>query len=113
MILAPFMEKDRLVGIFGHDMLDDASQIDGFRELLGLKVHKPWECVGEILESGAAFNAIAGRDEWANTAVIKSLAGEMSGGDDELLAAFNAALTPDNADNIPARFKGAFDNEVK
>ncbi len=109
LVLAPFMDKARLVKIFGHDMLDDASQIDGFRELLGLKGHKPWECVGEILESGAAFNAIAKRDEWANTAVIKSLVGEMSGGDDQLTTAFNSALTPENADSIPARFKGAFD----
>ena len=110
LVLAPFMDKARLVSIFGHDMLDDASQIDGFRELLGLKGHKPWECVGEILESGAAFNAIAGRDEWAGTAVIKSLANEMRAGGDELTSAFKAALKPDPATNIPARFKGAFDD---
>ena len=110
LVLAPFMDKERLLNIFGNDMLDDASQIDGFRELLGLKGHKPWECVGEILESGAAFNAIADRDEWANTAVIKSLAGEMRAGGDELTSAFKAALKPDPATNIPARFKGAFDD---
>ena len=114
--LAPFMDKARLVNIFGKDMLDDASQIDGFRELLGLKGHKPWECVGEILESGAAFNAIVARDEWAETAVVKSLAGEMQAGVDELEAAFNAALKPSPTSNIPtnipARFKGAFNDWV-
>ncbi|MDH5489842.1 MAG: hypothetical protein OEX17_07940, partial [Rhodospirillaceae bacterium] len=112
LVLAPFMEKRRLIKIFGKDMLDDASQIDGFRELLGLKGHKPWECVGEILESGAAFNAIAAKPEWAETAVIKAISPEMAGGEEKLGKAFDGALTPDKTDNIPARFKGAFNDAI-
>ncbi|MDH5188412.1 MAG: hypothetical protein OEW37_05580 [Rhodospirillaceae bacterium] len=112
LVLAPFMDKERLVNIFSHDMLDDASQIDGFRELLGLKGHKPWECVGEILESGAAFNAIATKPEWADTTIIKALSAEMAAGADELNKAFVAMLTPDNTKNIPPRFKGAFDETI-
>ena len=112
LVLAPFMEKRRLIKIFGKDMLDDASQIDGFRELLGLKGHKPWECVGEILESGAAFNSIAAKPEWAETAVIKAISPEMAGGEEKLGKAFDGALTPDKTDNIPARFKGAFNDAI-
>lgn len=112
LVLAPFMEKARLVKIFGHDMLDDKSQTDGFRELLGLQGHKPWECVGEILESASAFNAIATKPEWAETSVIKALRGEMAAGSDELEKSFSAMLTPDVSENIPTRFRGAFDNAI-
>lgn len=110
LILAPFMDKLRLLEIFGSNMLNDASQLSGFRELLGLEGHKPWECVGEILESAAAFNAIAEKEEWAEATVIKALKDELSAGTIELEKAFNTALTPDAADNIPAKFRGAFND---
>src|SRR5690606_36428296 len=50
LIFAPFIAKDRLLGIFGKDLLDDAANEISFRELAGLTGQKPWECVGEILE---------------------------------------------------------------
>jgi UDP-N-acetylmuramoylalanine--D-glutamate ligase len=53
--LAPFIEKERMIFIFGINLLNDEDQIDGFDELMGIKGHKPFECVGEYEESIAAF----------------------------------------------------------
>ena len=50
--MAPFMPRERVVGIFGGDLLADPEQIPGYRELLGVDGHKPFECVGEVEESG-------------------------------------------------------------
>lgn len=75
--LAPFMEKNHLVSVFGRNMLDDSSQTDGFRELLGLSAFKPFECVGEIEESALSFLMLYGREEWKNDAVIAGLAEEV------------------------------------
>jgi UDP-N-acetyl-alpha-D-muramoyl-L-alanyl-L-glutamate epimerase len=45
-ILSPFMERDRLVEIFGKDLLADENLKSLFAELTGEKDIKPFECVG-------------------------------------------------------------------
>jgi len=74
LILANAMEKERIVSILGKNMLDDPSQITGYEELMGLSGHKPWECVGEIAESGAALLRLAERDDWKDAAIVRALA---------------------------------------
>jgi hypothetical protein len=83
--LAPFLEPERLVPIFGVDMLDDPAQYDGFADLAGLRDHKPFECVGEEAESLVAMRLIAdgidregrpGRDVWADHVVVRRLRDE-------------------------------------
>jgi hypothetical protein len=71
--LAPFVGKSELVEIFGHDLLDDQTQRDGFAELCGLKQHKPFECVGEIAESAAVMSYLGGRPDWRQDAVVRQL----------------------------------------
>jgi hypothetical protein len=68
--LAPFMPKPRLVGIFGRNLLDDASQAGGFDALLEFQDHKPFECVGEGQESRTAMAALASRPEWKEDALV-------------------------------------------
>lgn len=72
--LAPFMEKEKLIRIFGRNLLDDSSQERGYEELLGLSAFKPFECVGEIEESVLAFLLAADDSVWHDDAVIKALA---------------------------------------
>ncbi len=50
LILSPFLSREELVRIFGHDMLNDAEMLPTFRELVGMSEHKPFECVGSINE---------------------------------------------------------------
>ncbi|MGB3414561.1 MAG: UDP-N-acetylmuramoyl-L-alanine--D-glutamate ligase, partial [Microbacteriaceae bacterium] len=71
-----FMSRDRLVGIIGKNMFEDAGQLSGFRELIGLDEHKPWECVGEEAESVVAITLAAHNPEWAESAVIQALIAE-------------------------------------
>lgn len=68
--LAPFMPKPRLVGIFGRNLLDDASQAGGFDALLEFQDHKPFECVGEGKESRAAMALLGERPEWREDALV-------------------------------------------
>ena len=62
LVLAPWMERERLVRIFGRDLLADPAQADGFAELAGRGAHKPFECVGEKAESAAAMRLLSGGD---------------------------------------------------
>ena len=73
LIFAPVMDKARLLGIFGKDLLDDPHHEGSYRELTGLAGQKPWECVGEILEAAACLYALTKRPDWAETAIVSSL----------------------------------------
>ena len=73
LILAPVMDKDRLLSIFGQNLLDKPEHEDPYRELTGLAGQKPWECVGEIEEAAACLYALSGRPEWEHTAIVAAL----------------------------------------
>jgi hypothetical protein len=62
LVLAPWMEPERLERIFGRNLLADPAQAGGFAELTGGGTHKPFECVGEVAESAAAMRLLAGGD---------------------------------------------------
>ncbi|GAA4683407.1 hypothetical protein [Phytohabitans rumicis] len=87
--LAPFMPRARLVGIFGADLLADPTQIPGYKELLGLDGHKPFECVGEVEESLVALSLLRDGAEWAGAPVVSELAAAVPG------AAWTAAASSD------------------
>lgn len=54
-ILGPFIDRDKLIGIFGKDMLDDHLLKSIFDELAGISDVKPFECVGTPDEVMAAL----------------------------------------------------------
>jgi hypothetical protein len=71
--LAPFAGVKRMERIFGANLLDDESQLPGYRALLGIGSVKPFECVGEIEESQAAVAWLAEHAPWRETAVVREL----------------------------------------
>ncbi|MFI7435438.1 hypothetical protein [Micromonospora haikouensis] len=71
--MAPFMPRERVVRIFGGDLLADESQLPGYRELLGVDGHKPFECVGEVEESVVALGLLAEQEQWRAAPVVRAL----------------------------------------
>ncbi len=76
--LAPFMAKEKLVKIFGQNLLNDPAQRGGFAELCGLEAFKPFECVGEVDESALLLKKLSEMPEWQEDAVVKELAPRLS-----------------------------------
>jgi len=72
LILAPFFEKDKLVKIFGENLLDNERQYEGYAELTGFLGHKPFECVGEIEESITAFDLLSNTD-FCDDLIVKKI----------------------------------------
>ena len=62
-ILSPFLSKEKLVAIFGKDLMADASLRPIFEELNGTAAVKPFECVGTVEEVRACMEAVEGRRE--------------------------------------------------
>lgn len=71
--MAPFMPRERVVRIFGGDLLADPAQVPGYRELLGVDGHKPFECVGEVEESVVALSLLAEQEQWRDAPVVRAL----------------------------------------
>ena len=106
--LAPFMDRDRLIEVFGANLLDDSSQLAGFEELLGLRNIKPFECVGEIGESRAAMRHLLTDSDWRNDCVISTCGGMLAflPTEGELLDDW---MKPAAEHHIPEQFSAAVD----
>lgn len=108
LILAPFMEKDRLVNVFGRNPLNEVEQTRGFEELLGLAAFKPFECVGEIKESVWAFSTLSSRPEWENDAVVRALRDSVLTRYGDCVKDFEKEIFTFSADNcIPKGYEDA------
>jgi UDP-N-acetyl-alpha-D-muramoyl-L-alanyl-L-glutamate epimerase len=97
--LATAMEQERLVDIFGKNMLEDESQVEGFAALCGLHAMKPWECVGTVGEAAGAIGRLSRMEAWKDAAVVTALWGE--------------AMTIENVDGFPADFLKALTNALR
>jgi len=75
--LAPFSEPEHMREIFGRAMLDEEEQFEGFALLSATGGHKPFECVGEELESLAAMRLLARDPRWRERPVVRRLAAEV------------------------------------
>jgi len=109
LVLATAMSPDRIAGIFGGNILDDEKQLPGYRELVGLVGHKPWDCVGEIAESRAALLWLASKPEWRESAIVKALAADVRAVTANADADRAALLTPSPDHHMPARFERMLD----
>ena len=54
-LLSAFIQKASLLAIFGKDLYSDKYLLDTYRELLGIKNFKPFQCVGTPEEVKVAF----------------------------------------------------------
>ena len=103
LIFAPFMAKDRLLSIFGKNLLDIAANEGSFRELAGLAGQKPWECVGEILEAAACLYTLTRHADWHEDAVVRAVKADLLAqyGEPKLQLAMAECLTDSHDHHIP------------
>ena len=103
LIFAPFMPKDRLLSIFGKNLLDEPANEGSFRELAGLAGQKPWECVGEILEAAACLYTLTRHSDWHQAAVVRAVKADLFSqyGEPALQIAMAECLTDSHDHHIP------------
>ena len=59
-ILSPFLSHERLIAIFGKDLMADENLRPIYEELNGTAAVKPFECVGTVEEVRACMEAVGG-----------------------------------------------------
>ncbi|MFE9690759.1 hypothetical protein [Micromonospora sp. NPDC005806] len=104
--MAPFMSRERITHIFGGDLLADTTQIPGYRELLGVDGHKPFECVGEVEESVVALSLLAQQEQWRAAPVVRALV-EALPDTAWTAAATSDVFTPGGPNYVPAPYAKA------
>lgn len=102
--LAPFMRREALARIFGHDLLDDTAQQSGFDALIGWHAEKPFECVGEIEESLVAFVLLAEQHEWRDAVVVKRIAADVLPTASPTSGDIERVLAPVDAHQVPPHY---------
>jgi len=107
--LAPFMPKPRLLAIFGSNLLDDIVLAPAFDALMEYRDHKPFECVGEGIESRAAMAALASRAEWREDAVVARFIDEIAPQLDLAELTLAPLLAAQGEHRIPARLQASID----
>ncbi len=110
LMMATAMPPERLTGVFGANLLDMPEQLGGYEELTALDgAHKPWDCVGEFLESRAALMRIADHPDWRDTAIVRALVPRIAATPPDAAAAYDDFLTPQWQGRVPAQFRKALD----
>jgi UDP-N-acetyl-alpha-D-muramoyl-L-alanyl-L-glutamate epimerase len=104
LILAPFLDRHALAGIFhGREPLDspDPAIVARFEALTGLSAEaKPWECVGDVTESQAAALLAAARPDRDGNATLTLLSDRLHGVNPDV----DALLRPIGTHFIPRRY---------
>jgi hypothetical protein len=77
LLLSPFMPATVLTRMFADNLLDNPKHLEGYRALLGLHDHRPFECVGEQAESMVALSWVAQQSDWRDASVVRSLREEI------------------------------------
>jgi hypothetical protein len=108
LILAPAMDKQRLLKIFGGNLLDRPENQRSFRELTGLAGQKPWECVGEILEAAACLHRLSTHPAWAEDAIVSALSPDLltQYGKPALESAYADLMAPGHEHHLPPALAG-------
>jgi len=70
-LLAGFISKEELLGIFGKNLFEKRSLLKTFKELLGLENFKPFECVGTPEEMRMALDRVSKKGEFSKTPLME------------------------------------------
>jgi len=105
LVLAPFMAKNELIALFGANLLDDMEQRRGFDQLSGVSGFKPFECVGEIEESAAAFILLTQHSQWRNDCLVRRFKTKILPGLDNPERMVKTALEFSSYHQLPYRYE--------
>ena len=83
------------------------TNLEKYKELLGLEGYKPFECVGEFEESQAALYLINDSPDWADTPVIKNLINGVNQNKIDLRKSYDKAIEMKQSHWMPQHYKNA------
>lgn len=104
-LMAPRLGRTEVEAIFGSNLLAAEDNRAGFEDILGLGVHKPFECVGEYYEAAESLVSVLDDDEWRGVSLVE----EFRNRRDELVAVATDTDSGLDLDYVPARYAAALE----
>ena len=105
-LMAPRLGRAEVEAIFGHDLFDDNDNRAGFADIVGLGVHKPFECVGEYYEAAESLVSVLDDDEWRGLPLVEEFRARRA----ELEAVAATADTSPDVHYVPAQYASTLDD---
>lgn len=105
LLLSAFLPKKEVVDIVVNDLLNDQSLIELYKEMLGVKDAKPFECVGTFDEVKAAFYLVHKRGEFEDAPIMKFFVNNVLPKIKNPEKLVKKELTPDEPSTLPEKFK--------
>lgn len=108
-MLAAFLPKSEVVGIFGKDLFADANLIRLFKDLLGRGTCKPFECVGTPNEMVVALNRIQSRGEYKDEPIMEYFVSEVMPTLEGIERLEQELMAPAGIERLPKAFRGIYE----
>jgi hypothetical protein len=105
-LMAPRLGRAEVEAIFGHNLFADNDNRAGFSDIVGLGVHKPFECVGEYYEAAESLVTILDDDDWRGLPLVEEFRARRA----ELDAVAATADTSPDVHYVPAQFASTLDD---
>lgn len=105
-LMAPRLGRAEVEAIFGHNLFEDTESRAGFADIVGLGVHKPFECVGEYYEAAESLISILDDDEWRGLPLVEEFRARRA----ELEAVAGTADTSPDVHYVPAQYASTLDD---
>jgi hypothetical protein len=99
--MAPRLGRPEVEAIFGRELFEARDNQLGFEDIVGLGVHKPFECVGEYYEAAESLLAVLDDEQWNGLPLVEEFRSRR--GDLATVAAANDESGP-AVNYVPARY---------
>lgn len=100
LLMAPRLGRPEVEAIFGRNLFEAADNLAGFADIVGLGVHKPFECVGEYYEAAESLLTVLDDEQWRGLPLVEEFRTRRT----ELDAVAAAPDDSEPLDYVPARY---------
>ncbi len=104
-LMAAFLQKEKLSAIFGENLFAKESLLDSYRELLGIKAIKPFDCVGTPEEVKTAFYMASQKGEYKDDVIMKMFESEVLPNLNRIEELKKEVFSYGDDSNIPEQFR--------
>jgi UDP-N-acetyl-alpha-D-muramoyl-L-alanyl-L-glutamate epimerase len=105
-LMGPRLGRGEVEAIFGRNLFADTANGPGFSDIIGLGVHKPFECVGEYYEAAESMVSILDDDQWRGLALVEQFRSHRA----ELKSVATTADSAPDVQYVPARYAATLDD---
>lgn len=108
--LAAFLPKEEVLNIFGQNLFEKKELLEQYRELLGIKNHKPFDCVGTPEEVRLAFYLAHKKESYQKTPAMEMFYNSFSNQFGEIERSTKDLLSISSQNSLPQEFQGILNN---